>query len=174
MKKLFAIMIMVALGCVAFGQTKTIAGKTLTIYKALASTEWSYEYTPASTERISTSKYDTISLVVYANKSQMVNPSAYVGVSSRVGSTDTYAYIIGGKFESSAANTELEKYSSQTTSAIVVDTALIKSGTAPYLVHYNERPHRYFSITIANDNSQNSADSLMLSKIVIRLAPVNQ
>jgi len=173
MKRLYVILMMVAIAGMTFGQVKTINGKTLTIYKALAPTEWSYEYTPASTERISPNKYDTINLVVMANKAELVNPSGYVGVSSRVGTTDTYAFIIGGKFQASAANTVLESYTSQTASAILIDTSLVKSGTAPFLVHYNERPHRYFSITIANDNSQNSADSLMLSKIVIRLAPVS-
>ena len=174
MKRFFVFIMTVALAGMTFGQVKTINGKTLTIYKALAPTEWSYEYTPASTERISPNKYDTINLVVMANKAELVNPSGYVGVSSRVGTTDTYAYIIGGKFQASAAITALESYASQTASAIVVDTSLMKNGIAPYLVHYNERPHRYFSITIANDDSQNSADSLTLSKIVIRLAPGNK
>ena len=174
MKRFFVFIMTVALAGMTFGQVKTINGKTLTIYKALAPSEWSYEYTPASTERISPNKYDTINLVVMANKAELVNPSGYVGVSSRVGTTDTYAYIIGGKFQASAAITALESYASQTASAIVVDTSLMKSGIAPYLVHYNERPHRYFSITIANDDSQNSADSLTLSKIVIRLAPGNK
>jgi len=161
MKKILAVLFVLAFTVsYTFSQasgTGAMSSKTLRPGESL------YEYTPTSAYYLGgVLGYDTLNVYVLANKNTPTRAIAYVDVSSRKGSADTYSFDLQAKNFSNESFASVYKGTGKSADFALADTLLFSEIEIGKF-------YRYWQVQLATDNSCATTDSISFTKITIKV-----
>ncbi len=161
MKKLIAFLGIVSIAIVLMSTSSSSGTSSST--KTLAASESFYAFTPTATQYVGGKVgKDTLNFDILVNKAGPCTATALVEVKSRVGSADTYSFDLQGKSFAASTYASIFKGTGKTATYELSDTTLLTE--VPLGKFY-----RYFRVQIADDNSCADTDSLILTKVSIKV-----
>lgn len=106
--------------------------------------------------------YDTLNYYILSNKNTPVRAIAYVDVSTRVGTTDTYSFDLQGKNFAEESFASVYKGTGKTDDFALADTTLFSEIEVGQF-------YRYWQVQLATDDDCATTDSITFSNITIKL-----
>ena len=139
------------------------ASGTSTTSKTLAQGESYYAFTPTASQYLGGKNgKDTLDFEIITNKPGPCRAVAFVDVSSRKGSTDTYSFDLQAKQFATSTYTSVYKGTGKSADFELADTTLLSEVEIGKF-------YRYWKVQLATDNSCATTDSIVFTKVYIKI-----